>query len=63
MSPQERIIRNALEAADAHGVQMGEGGKALARIYKERPHLDDETLAIMVALMANGLADLNERNA
>lgn len=58
MKAHERIIRNALDAARVHGVSTGDGGKAAARIYKAENGIDPETLLYVIAIMANGLADL-----
>lgn len=63
MTNQERIIRNAYEAATAAGgVKYGEGGKAIAKLFREElTALDVTTLMEMIAIMANGLADIEER--
>lgn len=59
-SAHERIIRNAFRAATTHGASFGPGGKAMADIYKNEP-IDPETMLGMIAIMANGLADLEPR--
>lgn len=62
MTPQERIIRNALEAARNHSASFGEGGKAAAKIYRAEP-IDPVDMLYAIAVMANGLAELEDRVA
>jgi hypothetical protein len=57
MTPHERIIRNALDAASAHGAEAGEGGKAIAKIYRECDGIEPIVLLTMIGIMANRLAD------
>jgi hypothetical protein len=60
MSAQERILRNALAVPSNHN--FGEGGKAIAKIYREcSPSYED--LLHALAVMANGLADLEQAHA
>lgn len=62
MNPQERIIRNAYEAACNGSCSFGAGGRAVAHIYDENP-IEVVNLLGMIAIMANGLAELESRFA
>jgi hypothetical protein len=61
MTAQERIIRNALDASKVHGTKFGTGGVAAAKVYTEDP-LSPETLLCIIAIMANGLAELEPQS-
>jgi len=60
MTPQERIIRNALAVPSSE--QFGEGGKAAVKIYRELEPTASQLL-YAIAVMANGLADLEQADA